>query len=182
MNTRMFAHQSASDGVNSQSGASADDFWLKLLCGAILSLLAGLSVLWLYLTIIGFRRLGGIADAFLQLPGITLVLASWLAVVLCIVGIPLMLPWFIVLSTIEFFLPRRSVLWRWWILTPLGMAAGIIALWSDAIAYSLLSSGSLHNINIPLLEYASAPAAILAGTACLTAALSASWFKISSSR
>jgi hypothetical protein len=45
----------------------------------------------------------------------------------------------------------------------------LVALWSDACAYSLLSSGILFNINVPLLQLASSPAAIMAGAACLSA-------------
>jgi len=155
----------------------ARDFWLEPLFEGTLAIFVGLFVLWLYLTVVGFIRLHGAATPLLQSTGLTIGIASWMALTICGVGLPLMLPWFLAFLASEFFLPKDTIFWKWWVRTPLGMAAGVFALWIDALVYSLLASGTSLAVNVSLLRTASVPAAIMAGATCFSAAAGAKCFK-----
>jgi Na+/glutamate symporter len=52
-----------------------------------------------------------------------------------------------------------------------GVFVGIVALWIDALVFTLLGPGSSISFNVPLLTSASIPAAVLGGTICFAAAL-----------
>jgi hypothetical protein len=146
------------------------EIWPETLFGGILALFVGLFVLWLHLTVVGFIHLRWANPLLLQSPGLTIGIASWIAVILCGDGLPLILPWFLAFLISQFFLPTNSILWKWWIRTSLGMVTGVLALWIDALVYSLIGSGTLSGLNVPLLRSASLPAAILAGAICCSAA------------
>jgi hypothetical protein len=166
MKVQMLEGQSATCGTNIEPAREANDTWLESLFGSILTLFISLFALWLCLTVFGFIGLRG--TLFLQSPSLSIGLAALLATIFCIVGFPLVLPWLLAFVATAFFLPRNSFFWKWWVRTPLGMIAGVLALWIDAFAYSLLSSGTLFQINVPVLQLASLPAAIMAGAACLS--------------
>jgi hypothetical protein len=178
MKTGMLKVKTATLESKGEPAEGAGEKCLKLLFGDIGAFLAGLVALWLYLAFVGAASLGGTAFSILQPANAAVGIASLLALLFCLIAIPLILPWFVALLTIEFFLPKNSILWKWWILAPAGMVAGVFALWFDGFAYSLLTSGSAFAINVPLLLSTSAAAAILAGATCLTVALTAKWLGV----
>jgi hypothetical protein len=175
MKVQMLEGQPATCGTSIEPARKANDTWLEPLFGSILALFTSLFALWLCLTVFGFIGLRG--ALFLQSPSLSIGLAASLAIIFCMVGLPLVLPWLLAFVATEFFLPKKSFFWKWWVRTPLGMIAGVLALWIDAFAYSLLSSGTLSQINVPLLQLASLPAAIMAGAACLSGKVGAKCFK-----
>lgn len=181
MKSRVLENQPPKCRVNIEPVQKVNHVWLEPLFGGILSLLTGLLVLWLYLTVVGVIRLGGATTLVIQSPGLTICIASWVAVMLCGIGLPLMLPWFLALMVSEFLLPRNSIFWKWWVRTTLGMVVGVLAVWIDAAVYSMIGSGTLFAINVPLLRWASLPAAILGGAACFSAAAGARCLKVVSS-
>jgi hypothetical protein len=156
-------------------GASA-----KQIAGAILCFLAGLVALWLSLTIEGLVGLGHAHTELLASPSVRISIASGLALVFCVLAIPLIVPWFVAFLPAYLFIPRKSIFWKWWVCTLSGVVARILALWIDALVYSLLTYGRLFSINVPLLKSASIPAAVLGGTICFTAAIGARFFNAAS--
>ena len=106
-------------------------------------------------------------------PSFTLkiLIASALALVFCILALPFALPWFILSLPVYFFAPRESVLRQWWVCTPLGIAAGVFAVWAEALLCSMFTPGNLFSVNAPLLLLTSIPAGVTGGVLCLTASL-----------
>ena len=90
---------------------------------------------------------------------------------ICIISSPLFVPWFAVFVAVYLLLPRKSFLWKWRLCTIVGSLFGIVALWTDALVWSLLAPGPSISLNVPLLISASIPAAVLGGTICLAAAM-----------
>lgn len=138
----------------------------------MVALLAGLFSLWLSLTILGLLGLESIGHQLLSSLGLRLVVASGLGLIICVIGFPLFAPWFVAFVPVYLFIPRNSVLWRWWLCTLAGALAGIVALWTDALVCSLFSPGPSLLLNVPLLLSASIPAAVLGSAICFTAAIS----------
>lgn len=145
--------------------------WAEPLMGILLSLLAGLFALWLSLTIRGSMGLSKIARELLPLLSSRIATAAILGIMVCVIGLPLILPWFAAFLAAYIFIPRKSVLWTSWACAASGALAGILAFWIDAVVFCLFTSGSLYSLNVPLLKFASIPAAVLGGAICLTAAV-----------
>ena len=78
---------------------------------------------------------------------------------------------------IYFLAPSKSLLWRPWISTVLGVWIGVLALTVDALFYSEFAGGSFSELNIWLLILASLPAAVLGGTIGFVAAEGRKSFK-----
>jgi len=156
---------------------TARDASAKQITGATLSFLAGLAALWLSLTIAGLVGLGHAHTELLASPSVRISIASVLALVICVLAIPLIVPWLVAFLPAYLFIPRKSILWKWWVCTLAGVIVGVLALWIDALVYSLLTDGPSFSINVPLLKSASIPAAVLGGAICFTAAIGARIFK-----
>lgn len=148
------------------------------IAGVIFSFVAGLLALWLSLAILGFIGLGKADTGLFASPGLRMSIASLLALVFGFVALPLILPWLVAFLPAYLFIPRKSIFWNWWVCSLAGILLGIVALWTDVLLCSLLASGPLFSINVPLLESASIPAAVLGGAICFTAAISAKFFKV----
>jgi hypothetical protein len=100
-----------------------------------------------------------------------ILIASALALVFCILALPLVLPWFILSSLFYFLTPRESILRQWWVCTPLGVVGGVLAVWAEALLCSVFATGTSFSMNVPLLQMASIPAGVTGGVLCLTASL-----------
>jgi hypothetical protein len=120
---------------------------------------------------IGLIGLNNIGQQVISSLSLRIVTASGLALMVCIIGAPLFVPWFVVFVPAYLLIPRKSFLWKRWLCTVVGSLVGIIALWIDALVFTLLGPGSSISFNVPLLTLASIPAAVLGGTICFAAAL-----------
>ncbi len=136
----------------------------------IVDFLAGLFALWFILTVLGLIGLSDIQDQTLSL-SLRIIVASTLALTICIIGSPLFVPWFAVFVAAYLLLPRKTLRREWWLSTIVGSVLGIVALWIDALVWSLLAPGPSISLNFPLLIAASIPAAVMGGTICLAAAM-----------
>jgi hypothetical protein len=136
----------------------------------IVYFLAGLFAFWLSLTVLG---LIGLSDIRHQVSSLSLriILSSALALMICVISFPLFVPWFAVFVAAYLLLPMKSFLWKWWLCTIVGSLFGIVALWTDALVWSLLTPRPSISLNFPLLISASIPAAVLGGTICFAAAM-----------
>jgi hypothetical protein len=132
--------------------------------------LAGLFALWFSLTVLGLIGLNDLQHQALSL-SLRIVVSSALALMICLISSPLFVPWFAVFVAAYLLLPRRSLLGKWWLCTIVGSVFGIVALWTDALVWSLLTPRPSISLNFPLLIAASIPAAVLGGTICLSAAM-----------
>ena len=148
-----------------------DSTCAKQITGVIISLLAGLFSLWLSLTILSIVGLNNTGWEFLFSLGFKITVASELALMLCIIGLPLFLPWLVVFVPAYSFLSRNSYLCKCWLRTLLGGLFGVLALWIVALVGSLLTPGPLFSLNVPLVETGSIPAAVLGGAICFTTSL-----------
>jgi hypothetical protein len=137
----------------------------------VVDFLAGIFSLWVFLTIFGVIGLNNIGQQVISSLGLRIVAASGLALMVCIIGTPLFVPWFVVFVPAYLLIPRNSFLWKRWLCTVVGSLVGIIALWIDALVFTLLGPGSSISLNVPLLTSASIPAAVLGGAICFAAAL-----------
>jgi hypothetical protein len=135
----------------------------------IVDFLVGLFALWLSLTVLGMIGLSEMHHQVLSLS--LLFVASALALMICIIGSPLFVPWFAVFVAMYLLLSRNAFPWKWQLCTIVGSLFGIAALWTDALICSLLAPGPSISLNVPLLISASIPAAVLGGTICLAAAI-----------
>ena len=151
------------------------------MAGAILCFLVGLLALLLSLTIEGLVGLNHAHTELLSSPSVRISIASGLALVFCVLALPLIVPWFVGFLAAYFFIGRKSIFWKWWVCALSGVVVGVLALWIDAVVYSLLTNGQSFSINVPLLKSASIPAAVFGGAICLTAAIGARFFKAESS-
>jgi hypothetical protein len=133
--------------------------------------LAGILSLWIFLTILGVIGLNNIGQQVISSLSLKIVAASSVALMVCIISAPLFVPWFVVFVSAYLLVPRKSFLWNCWPCTLMGSLVGIVALWIDALLYTLLGPGSSISLNIPLLTLASVPAAVLGGTICFAAAV-----------
>ena len=156
---------------------ATDDTFAKQLVGVTISLLIALFALWLCLAILSLMGLENFDREFLPSLTMRMAVASALALILCIDGLPLIVPWFIAFLPAYFLIPGKSVLWKTWVCTLSGVLVGIFALWIDAVVYSWSKGGPMSSLNISLLESASIPAAVLGGATCLAAAASRRLFK-----
>ena len=154
-----------------------DSTYAKSMMGIMVSFLFGFFTLWLSLTILGVIGLGDADRALSASISSRIIIASALALIFCIVGLPLILPWFVAFLPAYFFIPVKSVLWKSWVCTLSGVLVGVLALWFDALVYSLFTAGPSSSLNIPLLQSASIPAAVLGGTVCFAAAIGRRAFK-----
>jgi hypothetical protein len=136
----------------------------------IIDFLAGLFALWFSLTVLGLIGLNDIQHQALSL-SLRIIVSSALALMICLISSPLFVPWFAVFVAAYLLLPRRFLLWKWWFCTIVGSVFGIVALWTDALVWSLLTPGPSISLNFPLLIAASIPAAVLGGSICLAAAM-----------
>jgi hypothetical protein len=143
-----------------------DDRTLRLM----VDFLAGLFAVWFSLTVLGLIGLNAIPQQGLSL-SLRILVSSGLALMVCIISSPLFIPWFVVFVVAYLLIPRKSILLNWWLSTIEGSLFGILALWTDALVWSLLTPGPSISLNLPLLIAASIPAAVLGGTICLAAAL-----------
>jgi hypothetical protein len=160
---------------------TAEDVSAKQMAGAIFSFLVGLLVLLLSLTIEGLVGLNHAHMELMSSHGVKIGIAAGLALVFCVLALPLVVPWFVGFLTAYLFIPRKSMLWKWWVCTLSGLVVGILAIWIDAVVYSLFSNSQSFSINVPLLKSASIPAAVFGGAICFTAAIGARFFKAESS-
>jgi hypothetical protein len=145
--------------------------WADQALRLVVALLAGILSLWVFLTILGVIGLNNIGQQVISSLSLRIVTASVLALMVCIIGAPLFVPWFVVFVPAYLLIPRKSFLWKRWLCAVVGSLVGIIALWIDALVFTLLGPGSSISFNIPLLTSASIPAAVLGGTICFAAAL-----------
>src|SRR5271165_4826688 len=145
--------------------------YAKSMTGIMVSFLFGFFTLWLSLTIQGVIGLGDADRALSASISSRIIIASALALIFCIVGLPLILPWFVAFLPAYFLIPVKSVFWKSWVCTLSGVLVGVLALWFDALVYSLLTAGPSSSLNIPLLKSASIPAAVLGGAVCFAAAI-----------
>lgn len=136
----------------------------------IVDILAGLFALWLSLTVLGLIGLSNIHHQVLSV-SLKIIAASALALMICIIGSPLFVPWFAVFVAVYLLLSRDGFPWKWQLCTIVGSLFGIVALWTDAFVGSLLTPRPSISLNFPLLISASIPAAVLGGTICLAAAI-----------
>ena len=163
------------------SKSDPDSTYAKSMTGIIVSFLFGFFTLWLSLTILGVIGLGDADRALSASISMRIAIASALALIFCIVGLPLILPWFVAFLPAYFFIPVKSVLWKSWVCTLSGVLVGVLALWLDALVYTLFNAGPSSSLNIPLLRSASIPAAVLGGAVCCAAAIGRRVFKAASS-
>jgi hypothetical protein len=152
----------------------------KRVIGATLSFLAGLFALWVTLTVQGLIDLDRAGGGSIVPLGSRISFAAELAVMLCVIALPLILPWFVAFAAFYFLTPRTSILWRWFVCTLAGMFMGVLALWIDALIISLFTAEPSLSLNLPLLKLASIPASAMGGTACLVAALTVRFFHTAS--
>jgi hypothetical protein len=87
---------------------ATDDTFAKQLVGVTISLLIGLFALWLCLAILGLMGLENFDREFLPSLTMRMAVASALALILCIDGLPLIVPWFIAFLP-AYFLSRASL-------------------------------------------------------------------------
>jgi hypothetical protein len=120
----------------------------------IIDLLAGLFALWISLTVVGLIGLSDIGNRVSSL-SLRVIVASGLALMICIISSPLFVPWFAVFVAAYLLLPRKSFVWKWWLCTIVGSLVGIAALWIDALVGSLLTPRPSISLNFPLLISAS---------------------------
>jgi hypothetical protein len=99
----------------------------KRITGLALSSLASFLAQWTTLTILGLIGLTDLYNGLFPSFTLKILIASALALVFCILALPLALPWFILSSLFYFLTPRESVLRQWWVCTPLGVAGGVLA-------------------------------------------------------
>ena len=151
--------------------------FVKVVLGATVSLLNGLFALWLSLTILSLIGLTSANGEFLPWLSLRIAVASVLALILCVDGLPLIFPWCMAFVPAYFFIPSKSVLWKTWICTVSGVVVGILAVWVDAIVYTWFTDGLMSSLNISLLKSASIPAAILGGATCFAAAAGRRFFR-----
>jgi len=74
---------------------ATDNIFAKQLVGVTISFLIGLFALWLSLTILSLMGLENVDREFLPSLSSRMPVASALAVMLCIHGFPLIVPWFV---------------------------------------------------------------------------------------
>jgi len=141
--------------------------------GVTSALVIGLFALWVSLTILGSIGLGNLDNEALHSLSLRIVIASGIAMVLCIVALPFYLPWVLAFFAAYFFIPSRSALWKPLACPIAGVLVGMLALWTDAMIYTLSTGESVSSLNISLLEVATIPAAVLGGAICFAAAASA---------
>jgi hypothetical protein len=163
----------------SASGNQTDtnDIITEQFMGVTVSLLTGLFALWVSLTILSLIGLRNVDGGFLASLNVRITVASALALTLCFVGLPLIIPWLVAFFPAYFLIPSKSVLWKPWVCTFSGILVGVLALWIDAVVYSQFTGGSLSLLNVPVLKLASIPAAVLGGAICFAAAAGARVFK-----
>jgi len=140
------------------------------LAGMTTSLIVGLFALWLSLTILGTIGLRNVDSEVLHSLGLRIAIASAIALGVCIIALPFILPWFLAFLPAYFLIPGSSVLRNWWAWPVVGVLVGIAALWVDAVVYCLSTGAPVSSLNIALLRLASIPAAVLGGAFCFTAA------------
>lgn len=143
---------------------------LSLAKGALVSVFAGLLALLLSLAMISLVGLGNVERGFLPSLSARIAAACVLALTLSVVAASFIAPWLVAFLAIYFLVPSKSLLWRSWISTVLGVWIGVLALTVDALLYSEFSGGSFSELNISLLIVASLPAAVLGGTMGFVAA------------
>ena len=137
----------------------------------VADLLAGVFCLWVSLTILGVIGLNNIGQQVISSLSLKIAVSSGLALIVCIIGSPLFVPWFLVFAPAYFLIPKKSFLWKWWMCTVVGSLVGVAALWIDALVCSVLASGPSISINVPLVIAGSIPAGILGGAICFAAAV-----------
>ena len=145
--------------------------------GIMVSFLFGFFTLWLSLTILGVIGLGDADRALSASISARIIIASALALIFCIVGLPLILPWFVAFLPAYFFIPVKSVLWKSWVCTLSGVLVGVLALWFDALVYYFVYCRSFVLAEHSALESASIPTAVLGGAVCFAAAIARRVFK-----
>jgi hypothetical protein len=145
--------------------------------GALVSVLAGLSALLFSLAIMSLVGLGNVEREFLPSLSTRIAAACILALTLSVVASAFIAPWLVAFLAIYFLVPSKSLLWRPWISTVLGVWIGILALTVDALFYSEFAGGSFSELNISLLILASLPAAVVGGTMGFVAAEGKKCFK-----
>jgi hypothetical protein len=143
----------------------------KRIAGLALSSLVSFLAQWTTLTIFGLIGLTDFCDGLFSWFTLKILIASALALVFCILALPFTLPWLILSLPVYFFVPGESVLRQWWVCTPLGVAAGVFAVWAEALLCSMFTPGNLFSVNAQLLLLASIPAGVTGGVLCLTASL-----------
>ena len=154
----------------SGSKVDTDSKLTNQLAGVTTSLVTGFFALWLSLTILGSIGLRSIDNQFLHSLGLRIAIASGLALGVCIIALPFILPWFLAFLPAYFLIPRRSVFRKLWVCTVSGVIVGILALWIDAVVYCLSTGEPVSSLNISLLRMASIPAAALGAAICFSAA------------
>lgn len=153
-------------GQRKSEGTCADQT-LRL----IVDFAVGAFSLWVSLIIVGVIGLNNIGQQVILPLSLRIVVASALALTVCIISAPLLVPWFVVFVPAYLLIPRNSILWKWWLCTVLGSLVGVTVLWIDALVCFLLTPGPSISLNVPLLTVASIPAAVFGGTICFAAAM-----------
>jgi hypothetical protein len=74
------------------------------------------------LGLIGLKNVDG---EFLPSLSLRVIIASTIALTFCLVGLPLILPWFVAFLPAYCFIPKKSILWQPWICTIAGILGGI---------------------------------------------------------
>jgi hypothetical protein len=119
--------------------------------GALVSVLAGLLALLFSLAIMSLVGLGNVEREFLPSLSTRIAAACVLALTLSVVAASFIAPWLVAFLAIYLLVPSKSLLWRPWISTVLGVWIGVLALTVDALFYSEFTGGSFSELNIWLL-------------------------------